>query len=89
MVRKSSNAVNKGLMLTLTLQLAILIWWFISAHKWFKGPKVNVEHLMLGREEQAVIEGKDVGDGDRSSGSHDGMPVPAGKQGGDMKPNGL
>ncbi|KAK4545715.1 hypothetical protein LTR36_002669 [Oleoguttula mirabilis] len=72
----------------------ILIWWVVSARKWFKGPKVNVDHLMLGREDQAahlggVIEGKEVGN--RSSGSHDGVPgeMPAGKQGGDTKPNGL
>jgi hypothetical protein len=29
--------------------LLVTIWWFVSARKWFKGPKVNVEHLMLGR----------------------------------------
>lgn len=77
-------------------QFAILIWWFVSARKWFKGPKVNLEHLMLGREDQAaglgdVIEGKEDF-GDRSSGSHDGgVPgeMPPGKQVGDMKPDGL
>lgn len=21
----------------------IIIWWFVSAHKWFKGPVINVE----------------------------------------------
>ncbi|KAL8723159.1 MAG: hypothetical protein Q9225_000500 [Loekoesia sp. 1 TL-2023] len=26
----------------------ILIWWFVDARKWFKGPKVNIEHRMLG-----------------------------------------
>ena len=36
--------------------LLVLLWWFISARKWFKGPKVNLDHLMLGREE-AIIEG--------------------------------
>jgi hypothetical protein len=25
------------------------IYWFVDAHKWFKGPKVNIEHKMLGR----------------------------------------
>jgi amino acid transporter len=34
----------------------VLIWWFISAHKWFKGPVINVEHHMIGRE-QNVVEG--------------------------------
>ncbi|KAI9788805.1 MAG: hypothetical protein M1835_002097 [Candelina submexicana] len=30
--------------------LGIIIWWFLNAHKWFKGPKVNVEHQMLARD---------------------------------------
>ena len=33
---------------------AVLIWWFVSARKWFKGPKVNIEHAMLGREGNLV-----------------------------------
>lgn len=40
----------------------VMIWWFVSARKWFKGPKVNVQHMMLGREGN-VIDGK----GDDSS----------------------
>jgi hypothetical protein len=40
--------------------LLVTVWWFVSAHRWFKGPKVNVEHLMLGREE-SVVEGVRVG----------------------------
>lgn len=36
------------------LQVLITLWWFISAHRWFKGPKVNLEHMMLDRN---VIEG--------------------------------
>ena len=35
---------------------AICIWWVVSARKWFKGPKVNVSHMMLGD----TIEGQDV-----------------------------
>lgn len=34
-----------------------VIWWFVSARKWFAGPKVNVDHLMLGRDE-ATLEGQ-------------------------------
>ncbi|TVY30681.1 putative amino-acid permease [Lachnellula hyalina] len=34
----------------------VLAWWFISAHKWFKGPVINVEHHMLGRD-NAVVHG--------------------------------
>ncbi|EHL03464.1 putative Uncharacterized amino-acid permease [Glarea lozoyensis 74030] len=32
----------------------VIVWWFVSAHKWFKGPKVNVEHAIHERE---VVEG--------------------------------
>jgi hypothetical protein len=39
----------------------VTIWWFVSARKWFKGPKVNVEHMMLGREGNVVVGvGKDT-----------------------------
>ena len=37
--------------------LFAVFWWIIDAHKWFKGPKVNVEHRMLG-DTGDVIEGK-------------------------------
>ena len=43
-----------------------LIWWAVDARKWFKGPKVNIEHQMLGRENN-IIEGKD--DSNDSGGS--------------------
>jgi hypothetical protein len=49
----------------------VTIWWFTSAHKWFKGPKVNIEHAMLGREEAVVVVQGHPGDrkdGDDSSG---------------------
>ncbi|KAI4651742.1 uncharacterized protein J4E79_009224 [Alternaria viburni] len=41
----------------------VTIWWFVSAHRWFKGPKVNIEHMMLGREEAVLIGQGSVGDG--------------------------
>jgi hypothetical protein len=50
--------------------LLVTIWWFVSAHKWFKGPKVNVEHMMLGRGE--VVEGMDGKDGEDSLGDSPG-----------------
>ncbi|KAL2834331.1 amino acid permease-domain-containing protein [Aspergillus cavernicola] len=28
--------------------LAVSIWWVVDAHKWFEGPKVNVEHAIHG-----------------------------------------
>ena len=37
--------------------LAITVWWLVDARKWFKGPKVNIEHAMLGRQDN-VIEAK-------------------------------
>lgn len=37
--------------------LAVSIWWVVDARKWFKGPKVNIEHQILGREGN-VVEGK-------------------------------
>ncbi|KAK6434174.1 GABA/polyamine transporter [Oleoguttula sp. CCFEE 5521] len=49
--------------------ILVMIWWVVSARKWFKGPKVNVQHMMLGNE-GAVIEGKEAG-----SGSEDGEAV--------------
>ncbi|KAI9798983.1 MAG: hypothetical protein M1833_004336 [Piccolia ochrophora] len=36
--------------------LSVLIWWAVSARKWFTGPKVNVEHKMMGRPGN-VVEG--------------------------------
>ncbi|KAJ4372260.1 GABA/polyamine transporter [Neocucurbitaria cava] len=33
----------------------VTIWWFVSAHKWFKGPKVNIQHMMLGRDDNVVM----------------------------------
>jgi len=45
----------------------ILIWWVVDAHKWFKGPKVNIEHLMLGRDGNIIdAEGHDILRGDGS-----------------------
>jgi hypothetical protein len=46
----------------------VTVWWFVSARKWFKGPKVNIEHAMLGREEAVVVGQGPVEDGkDRDS----------------------
>ncbi|KAI4213783.1 MAG: hypothetical protein LQ349_009259, partial [Xanthoria aureola] len=32
----------------------ILFWWLVSARKWFKGPKINIEHQMIGRGEAGL-----------------------------------
>jgi hypothetical protein len=31
-----------------------MIWWFVSARHWFTGPKVNVDHLMMGDGENVI-----------------------------------
>ncbi|GKZ16942.1 hypothetical protein AbraCBS73388_005928 [Aspergillus brasiliensis] len=51
--------------------LAVSIWWVVDAHKWFTGPKVNVEHAIHAAGDAAVIEGvgadEDVGQDSASS----------------------
>jgi amino acid transporter len=53
----------------------VMIWWVVDARKWFKGPKVNIEHMMLDRDPAQiadVIEGHETSKanaGDESSGS--------------------
>ena len=37
---------------------AILVWWIVDARKWFKGPKVNIEHMHSNAQ---IVEGLDVG----------------------------
>lgn len=54
----------------------VIIWWAVDAHKWFKGPKVNIEHQMMGRDE-AGIQGNSILDGDDESSSRAGsLPIP-------------
>ncbi|KAK6000026.1 hypothetical protein QM012_004014 [Aureobasidium pullulans] len=49
----------------------VLIWWVVSARKWFKGPKVNVQHMMLGRDVDGadVLMGQEVGGADVNEGN--------------------
>ncbi|KAL4979856.1 amino acid permease-domain-containing protein [Aspergillus desertorum] len=37
--------------------VAVSVWWVLDAHKWFKGPKVNLEHVIHGN----IIDGIDGG----------------------------
>lgn len=69
----------------------VMIWWVVSARKWFKGPKVNLDHLMHGREDQAdelraadaeVIEGQ-------TPSEESGGESTSGKQIDDVKVSGL
>ncbi|KAF8847560.1 amino acid transporter-like protein [Acephala macrosclerotiorum] len=54
----------------------VIIWWFVSARKWFKGPVINVEHHMLGRED-VVVEG--VENGSESEAAFDKKGLEAGE----------
>lgn len=40
--------------------LIVLVWWVVDAHKWFKGPKVNIEHQMAVVGREPVTDGKMV-----------------------------
>ncbi|KAE8351080.1 amino acid permease [Aspergillus coremiiformis] len=44
--------------------LGVSIWWVVDAHKWFQGPKVNVEHAIHPVEEERII---DVGIGSKGA----------------------
>lgn len=48
--------------------IGVTIWWVVDAHRWFKGPKVNIEHQMMGKE-GASVEGDTIGEGDGESSS--------------------
>ncbi|ORY67352.1 amino acid permease [Pseudomassariella vexata] len=57
--------------------LFIVIWFFVDAHKWFKGPKINIEHHMLHQDlrthpgvvgvDPKADEGDDQGSTDKTS----------------------
>ncbi|KAK6524818.1 hypothetical protein TWF281_011716 [Arthrobotrys megalospora] len=40
--------------------LAVTVWWFVDAKNWFNGPKINIEHKMLGSKGN-VVEGVNMG----------------------------
>ncbi|KAM0714860.1 hypothetical protein Q7P37_009324 [Cladosporium fusiforme] len=44
--------------------LGAVVWWVVDARKWFKGPKVNIEHLMVKSGEQENGE-RQVDDGQK------------------------
>ncbi|KAA8650569.1 amino acid permease [Aspergillus tanneri] len=50
--------------------LAVIIWWVVDAHKWFTGPKVNVEHAIHPVEDGSAIVhvGVEIEDPDSSGG---------------------
>lgn len=47
--------------------LLVTLWWLVSARKWFRGPRVNVEHMMLDRP-GVVVQGQAL-PSDRGHGS--------------------
>ena len=47
-----------------------MIWWVVSARRWFKGPKINLEHVQLGRDDQIEhIQGEDMNQDSSSTSS--------------------
>ncbi|KAF3907422.1 hypothetical protein ABW21_db0205167 [Orbilia brochopaga] len=46
--------------------LVVTIWWFLDARKWFHGPKVNIEHKMLGSKGN-VVNGVNIGGAEHDS----------------------
>lgn len=41
--------------------LGVVVWWVVDARWWFKGPKVNVEHVVV------VVDGDVDGRGSQGS----------------------
>lgn len=56
--------------------LAVLVWWVVDARKWFKGPKVNVEHALVAHDVPEMV---GVGD-DKSSESGEAKPTTSTKE---------
>ena len=42
-----------------------MLWWFISARKWFKGPRVNIEHHAIRGDGIAELPGDGSSDDNR------------------------
>lgn len=60
--------------------IGVIIWWVVDARRWFKGPKVNIEHRMTGRE-GATIEGNTISESDGESSSVvEGLPITDGNK---------
>lgn len=81
--RSSETTMNWTCLVYGAPMLLVLIWWVVSAHKWFTGPRVNLEHMMHGRDKQvAAMRGDDVLEGracdkdtESSSGSEKGVDI--------------
>ncbi|QSZ37151.1 hypothetical protein DSL72_009245 [Monilinia vaccinii-corymbosi] len=60
----------------------IIIWWFVSAHKWFNGPVISVEHHMIGRDPERIVEvvEDNSDDGENSPRALDKKAAQAGSQ---------
>ncbi|KAB8356533.1 hypothetical protein FH972_024116 [Carpinus fangiana] len=52
--------------------LGVLIWWYIDAHKWFNGPKINLSHMMVAGRDIAGLDGIPVEEDRYPTGSSDG-----------------
>ena len=63
--RLSAKLMNWTCLVYGAPMVGVVVWWVVDARRWFKGPKVNVEHVV-------TIEGEsEDGDGDDGRGSQD------------------
>ncbi|KAA8567679.1 hypothetical protein EYC84_008152 [Monilinia fructicola] len=52
----TAELMNWTVAVYFTPMIMVIIWWFVSAHKWFKGPVINIEHYMIGRDPEEFVE---------------------------------
>ena len=60
--RLSARVMNWTCLVYGAPMLGVVVWWVVDARRWFKGPKVNVEHVVV--VEGGVGNGNGKGDGD-------------------------
>lgn len=60
--RLSARVMNWTCLVYGAPMLGVVVWWVVDARRWFKGPKVNVEHVVV--VEGGVGNGNGNGDGD-------------------------
>lgn len=58
---------------------AVLVWWVLDARKWFKGPKVNIEHQLVAHD-VPEMEGIDDGRSTESISGGEAKPTTSTKE---------
>ncbi|RAL68571.1 hypothetical protein DID88_007293 [Monilinia fructigena] len=52
----TAELMNWTVTVYFTPMIMVIIWWFVSAHKWFEGPVITVGHHMIGRDPEEFVE---------------------------------